>query len=596
MFKYFFYCRKSSETEDRQILSIESQERELLSYAEREGLTVVKVYREEKSAHKRGRLVFGEVLKDLERGKADGLLVWQPNRLARNAYDGGWLITAMDEGFLKEIRTPFKTYSNTPDDKFFLQLEFGMAKKDSDDKSINIKRGLNTKVRAGWRPGIAPLGYLNDKSKDPGERDILIDPDRFPVVRRIFDLYLTGNHSVNQIRDLANNKWRLRTRQTKREGGKPLSLSHVYRILTDPFYYGYFYWNDELIQGKHQPLITIAEYDRVQDLLGRKGKPRPSRHIAAFTGLIRCGECKSMITVENKKQVICTRCKFKFSNMHRADCPRCGTEISAMKNPTFLHYVYYRCTKKKNRSCTQSFIRAEELERQVGEVLTELQISSGFKDWLLKVLRQHYREEKTVQESVTDSLTKTYKDVETRLTNLLNLKLSPLNMNGGLLSDEGYAQQKTSLLQEKHRIEEALRDKGQSFEEWMSICERVFDFAIHARCWFEEGDWETKRMVLSSLGSNLTLLNKKVAINLQNPALVAIRSTKKQLPEASPDFDSLEPKKDHEFSNRNRHLEDSIPTLLWSWNDVRTLWVQSGDSQVWDLYQPVSSSTTRLAA
>jgi len=67
---------------------------------------------------------------NIEAGKANGLLVWHANRLARNASDGGRIITAMDEGWLLEVRTTSgRTYYNTPEDKFFLQLEFGMAKK-----------------------------------------------------------------------------------------------------------------------------------------------------------------------------------------------------------------------------------------------------------------------------------------------------------------------------------------------------------------------------------------------------------------------------------------------------------------------------------
>jgi site-specific DNA recombinase len=581
MYKYFIYCRKSSETEDRQILSIESQERELLHFAQREELPVVQVYKEEKTAHKRGRPIFAEVLKALERRKADGLLVWQPNRLARNAFDGGWLITAMDEGYLKEIRTPFKTYSNTPDDKFFLQLEFGMAKKDSDDKSINIKRGLKAKVSEGWRPGVAPLGYLNDKAKDPGEREILVDTQRFPLVRKIFDEFLTGNYSVARIRAIANDTWRLRTKRTKRGGGKPLSLSHIYRILTEPFYYGYFYWQGELIKGKHQPMITAAEYDRIQDVLGRKGRPRPKQHHSAYTGLFRCGECNAMITVENKKQVICSRCKLKFSNMHNDTCPRCNTQVGLMSNPTLLYYTYYRCTKKGKQVCRQPFIRDQELEQKIDEELARIQLGPEFKAWALKTLQEHYREDKSQQENVADSLLRSYKDVQGRLANLLNLKLSPLNVAGSLLSDEEYAQQKVSLQKEKQRLEELLQQKGQSIEEWLSICEQVFDFAVYARCWFAEGDWETKRSILSSFGSNLSLVDKKVALNIANPLLVAIENTKKNFSEASPDFAWLEPEKSIGVTNQIRRLEERIPYLLCIWNDVRTLWMNSLDQSMW---------------
>lgn len=584
MNRYFVYCRKSSETEDRQILSIESQERELLAYAQKEGLAVVKVFKEEKTAHKRGRLVFAGVLDELERGKAEGLLVWQPNRLARNAYDGGWLITAMDEGFLKEIRTPFKTYNNSPDDKFFLQLEFGMAKKDSDDKSINVKRGLAAKVRMGWRPGVAPLGYSNNKSKERGDRDILVDPERFPLVRKIFDLFLARTYSVSQICDIANYDWGLRTRQTKRMGGRPLSISHIYRILTDPFYYGYFYWNQELVKGNHPPMITEKEYDTVQVLMGRKGRPRLKSHVFAFTGLIRCGECGSMITAEEKRQVICSQCKFKFSYLNRDDCPKCQTAIEAMEHPKFLHYTYYRCTKKRNRRCSQLYITGEELERQIAGTLATIQVRSEFKDWVLQTLRDHYRDDKTTQESITDSLAKGHKEVETRLANLLSLKVSPMNENGSLLSDAEYAQKKNSLLQEKHQVEEKLRDQGQSFEEWLRLCERAFDFAVYAPCWFEEGDWEAKRIILSSLGSNLELMDKKLTINLAHPLLAAIENTKKEIPEVAPDFRPLEPKKGIAITSLSVRLEERIPILLRSWNDVRTLWATSKESEIWHTF------------
>lgn len=573
MIKFFIYCRKSSEAEDKQILSIESQERELLNYVQREGLTVIKTFKEEKTAHKRGRPIFGEVLNALERGQAQGLLVWQPNRLARNAYDGGWLITAMDEGFLKEIRTPFKTYYDTPDDKFFLQLEFGMAKKDSDDKSINVKRGLATKVRLGWRPGTAPLGYLNDKSKERGERDIIVDPERFHLVRRMFELFLTGSYSVSKIRNIANTEWGLKTRQTKRMGGRPLSLSHIYNILTEPFYYGYFYWNGELIKGKHQTMIKAKEYDTVQSLLGRKGTPRLKHRDFAFTGLIRCGECDSMITAEEKRQIRCSACRFKFSYLHCNDCPKCNTKIDSMKSPALRHYVYYRCSKKKKRSCSQRYITLEELEKQIDQRLASIQISPEFRDWALGIVKDH--QNKTEQESISDSLMKSYKSVEARLSNLLNLKLSPLNADGGLLTDKEYAHQKALLIREKQQIEESMGHQEQSFDEWIKICKKAFNFAVYARCWFVEGDSEVKKAIISTLGSNQTLMNQKVLINQANPLLFAIENTRKDIPEASPDFDTLEPGKRFDFSSSNGDLAKRIPDLLRSLNDVRTIYLKS---------------------
>jgi DNA invertase Pin-like site-specific DNA recombinase len=138
----FIYCRKSSEDEDRQVLSIEAQLRELKEYAEKCGLQIVDTLTESKSAHKPGREVFNGMMARIDLGEADAILSWQINRLARNAKDGGDIIWAMDEGKIKQIDTSHKQFKNNGDDKFFMTLEFGMAKKYSDDLSDNKREEI----------------------------------------------------------------------------------------------------------------------------------------------------------------------------------------------------------------------------------------------------------------------------------------------------------------------------------------------------------------------------------------------------------------------------------------------------------------------
>ena len=191
--RYIAYSRKSTESEDRQVLSLNDQKREVEELESRENLKIVQKFLgdgkgESQSAHKRGRPIFGRVMDSVEAGKANGLLVWHANRLARNASDGGRIITALDEGHLLEVRTTSgRTYYNTPEDKFFLQLEFGMAKKSSDDNGVAVKRGLKTKVGLGWYPSRAPLGYLNTKNfEEKGQNYIFNDPERFDTVKRMW--------------------------------------------------------------------------------------------------------------------------------------------------------------------------------------------------------------------------------------------------------------------------------------------------------------------------------------------------------------------------------------------------------------------------
>src|SRR3989344_9363723 len=195
---YFKYRRKSSEEEDQQALSIEAQERELSDYALKCNLEVLDVLSSEtKSAHKPGREIFNEMLESIERGEANAILCWKLDRLARNALDGGKIIWLMDEGKLKQIDTPSKTFKNTADDKFLMSIEFGMSKKYSDDLSDNVKRGIRQKYERGEYPNLAPIGYLNIRNH--GLSNIEPDPESTSLIRKTFQEYATGKYSLGQM-------------------------------------------------------------------------------------------------------------------------------------------------------------------------------------------------------------------------------------------------------------------------------------------------------------------------------------------------------------------------------------------------------------
>ncbi len=569
---YIVYCRKSQEDKDRQVISIESQERELLEYAEKNKLEVVGIFHEERSAHKRGRPVFAEIIALMEKGKANAFLVWQPNRIARNTADGGLVISHMDEGTIREVRTPFKTYTNSSDDKFFLLLEFGMAKKSSDDMIVSVRRGHRTKVLQGWRNGIAPVGYLNNLDKPKGERNIIPDPERFALVRHLFDLFLSGEYSVRQLRR-ETIKWGLKTRQTKRQGDKYLQISHIYRILTQPFYYGWFLVKNEqtgeheLHRGSHKAMITEEEFDLVQAKLGRKGKPRTPKHKLTYTGRIACGECGSMVTGEEKYQLICPKCKLKFPYLNKDVCPGCQIKIEEMKNPKLLHYTYYHCTKKKNPACSQKSIRVEQLEPIINEALGQFKLSSTFTQWALEELACENEMTVNSQDAVIHSQQQEYKDTVTQLQNLALLFTSPKNTNGGLLSLEEYEPQRKALLDRKSRLEAAHKGTGKEIEEWIDWTENSFNFAIAARVWFEKGSPEQKRSILASLSSsNLTLMDKKLTVSVKQPLDLYTRIST-QYPATRI---TLEPSKSATNKRELLPFDADIPSLRGILNDVRT--------------------------
>ncbi len=520
MKKYLIYARKSSESEDRQVLSIDSQTAELRDVARKLNLNVIEpAYKESQSAKEPGRPKFDELMQRVLAGEAQGIICWKLDRLARNPIDGGKVIWAIKQSGI-DIVTPSQTFNQQNENTLLMYMEFGVAQKFVDDLSKNVKRGLNTKAEKGWLPSGAKAGYMNDKYAEKGSKTILPDPDRFPLISKAWDAMLTGTYSVIEILRLLNNEWGYRTPKHKRIGGKPMSRSQIYKTLTDPFYYGEFEYpigSGIWRQGKHEPMITRDEFDKVQRLLGRKGRPRPRTRSFDYTGLLECGECHAMITAEEKFQIICPNCKLKFASQNKNACPNCKTLIEEMKNPTLLHYIYYHCTRRKDPNCTQKSIRVEDLENELDKTLSRVQISERFKDWAIKYLNELNDKEFEENVTVLRSLQSANEDIETRLNNLLKLKISPQNADSELLSDEDYRKEKERLSSEKRKISEKLGGNNYQAEHWRETAEKTFDFACHARYWFANGDRQTKREILAGIGSNLELFNKTVRVNLGKP-------------------------------------------------------------------------------
>lgn len=292
--KYFVYARKSSEAEDKQVASIDAQIEELTKLARSENLKIVEMFSEAQSAKAPGRPIFNDMVQRIYNREAQGVICWKLDRLARNPVDGGTINWMLQQGAIQHIRSFERSYFPT-DNVLMMSVEFGMANQFVRDLSVNVKRGLRKKVSDGWLPGIAPAGYLNTPDREKGYKVIVEDPERFPLVRRMWDLILTGNFTAPRIHQMAIKEWGYRTVQRRREGGKPISRSAIYKLFSNPFYYGYFEFpagSGNWVKGRHKPMITEEEYQRVQSILGKRGKPAPKRHLFAFTGLMRCGSCQ----------------------------------------------------------------------------------------------------------------------------------------------------------------------------------------------------------------------------------------------------------------------------------------------------------------
>ncbi len=344
--RYCLYARKSTEQDEKQALSIDSQIKEMMAIAERDGIEIIDIRRESHSAKDSGqRPVFKELLDDIRRGRYTGILTWAPDRLSRNAGDLGSLVDLMDENKLVEIRTYGQQFRNSPNEKFLLMILCSQAKLENDNKSINVKRGLKTRCEMGLWPAQAPTGYVKEKRMDR-KCQTLIDPDRAPIVKKIFEKAAYEKWSGRKIYHWL--KFELNFRSAA--SNKNLTLSNIYMMLGNPFYYGVFEYprkSGNWYKGTYEPIITKELFDQVQEQM-RNNIVRSESKEFAFTKLMTCGLCQSGICADEKFK------KPKNGNIHR--------------------YVYYGCTRSKDKNCKCGFLEEKELIKQFEDLLDTIDV------------------------------------------------------------------------------------------------------------------------------------------------------------------------------------------------------------------------------
>jgi len=473
----FVYCRKSTEDDNRQVASIGSQRQEIdRAFGARENLQIVQVYEEARSAKTPGRPIFGEMLARIERGEADCIVAWAPDRLARNSIDGGRIIYLLDQGVLRDLRFATYTFENNSQGKFMLSIMFGQSKYYSDALSENVKRGNRTKAAKGWRPNSVPLGYRHD----PATKTITVDPIYLPLIRRMFDLMLTGGYSARKIARLAQDEWGLRTPGHWKRGGRPLAPSTIHRVLTNPFYAGIFMHEGQVREGAHEPTVTMQEFDAVQATLRRPSPIRPQHHSFPFTGLIRCGRCGRVVTAEHK------------TNRHGK------------------RYIYYHCSKSGlGPRCPEPSVRAEALEGQISAWLRSLAMAPNALNRLHRLFETKAQLRASKIATARPSLERALRDAQAQITELTGMRIR------NLISDEEFVSRRAGLQEETIRLARRLAELAtpENDEALIPPLTDAISFSNYAAFWFENGDDDLRRLILKTTCSNPTLSNKILSID-----------------------------------------------------------------------------------
>ena len=474
--KYVIYCRKSTDSEDRQILSLDAQERELLEIAKKHDLNVVEIFRESRSAKSAGRPVFNEVLHLIEKGKVGAILCWKLDRLARNFVDGGKVIDLLQRGTIKEIRT-HEAIHLPSDNVLMLAVQLGMANQYIRDLSENVKRGNREKLARGEWPNHAPLGYLNDKAT----RTIVVDKKKAKYVQRAFSLYLQSK----TLREVADTMY---TEGFRTRNGRKVFIGSIQRMLLNPFYMGIMKRDGKYYNGNHEPLISKVTFEKAQELSGNRSRPRPARLFFPLRGFLKCEVCGCALTASLKKG-----------------------------------HQYYYCTNKKG-PCDEHkhYMREIYLEEQFAKVLDGIKFSERKVELMYQSAKEELENQSDYYKKTLETLQKELQSLKSKESRLLDAFVDEQ------IPKEVYDERVLSLNNQKVSLKkEIARVEKQQPAFRLEPTKDVFLRASRAKKEFLKADDSQKREILENLCWNLSFQNKKVAqVSLKSPYDIMFRAPK----------------------------------------------------------------------
>lgn len=571
MQKTVVYCRKSSESDERQVQSLDDQQTELKNFVSRfneyartpdEKFQVVETLTESYSAKKSGqRLVFNDLIEKAENRKFDCVLVWSIDRISRNGGDVERIISLLESGKIKQVRTPSQEFRNEPFHKYMLVQAVANAKLENDQKGVNVVRGLKSKIRDGNWIGWARIGYLNCGDRK-GKKWVDKDPVRFEILKRLWELFATGTYSMPAIKKKAE-EMGLRARPTKATPeGSMVGINTYYNLFRDVFFIGKMqvgkkqgvkslqdikemilkneikgevFEDYAIVQGSHPPMVSEELFYRVQEILKEKGLShfaRPRTKEFVFSGMIRCGYCEGSVVCEDKLKYRCFHCKkwMTASNTIKipTHCVCCGEILGKKTFQNVRHHSYAHCTGKKNgkKACVQGHyetgrvkvsVSLGELEAQIDALLARLSMDEDVYDYCIKTLKSEHFQNSIMQDHSLTALQKDHKLARGKMDKLVEMRLN------GEIDADLFANKKNELEVKLSEVMKKLESLNKNNTDWVAQTENFLNMAAKARYVFKTGTIHTKREILKSMSSHIFLKEGKLSFKLRKPFDVMIK-------------------------------------------------------------------------
>lgn len=524
--KFFLYARKSTEWDERQVQSLDDQVDIMKKKAKDFGIQIVEVFQESMSAKAPWRYKFNEMIGRIHAREAEWIIAWKLDRLSRNPIDSGSIQYMLQTGALLQVITNDREY-NPEDSGLLMSVENGMSNQFIIDLKKNVIRWMNSKTEKWIFCWQAPEWYFNNRL----EKTIEVDEKNFPIIRKAWDLMLQWTYTVPIIVDMLNSDYGYKSNKKWRD---KITVSWLYGIFKNLFYTGNFMWKWEIKPWTHKAMITMWEYNLVQEILGRKWiQIRPKKHEFAFTGLIKCWECDGTIVATEKTKQIKTTGDIKS-------------------------YVYYHCSKRKKWcKCTQKRITLENLESQIEEILWHIEIIPTFKEIAIKILKSSYKDEIQTQETIKSNLLTSIQSSEKKLEKLLDLLID------SKIDDTAYNSKKQIIQREILAYQENLKQYENGSLEIFEKTEDIFHFITLAKERFQNGNLRDKKEILSKLGKNFVLFDWVLALDMHSWFI----PLQKHLPRIRKEYDAWELIK----KGSSKRILEPNSSLICIWSGGRGL-------------------------
>lgn len=436
--KTVLLCRVSSKEQEETGYSLPAQEKFLSGYADRTGYSVDKVFSISESASgKKQREMFSQMMHYVQKQGIKIIICEKVDRLTRNFKDAVMIDEWLEEDEERQVHLVKDSLILHKNSRSQEKLNWGIrilfAKNYIDNLSEEVKKGQKEKIAQGWLPTKPPVGYQTVGEK--GHKIIIIDNEKAVMVKKMFELYASGNYSLKKL-TLTMFEEGLRSYH-----GVSLVKSRIHRLLREPFYIGKIKWNDQIYDGKHEPLITNELFDKVQNMLTNKTTPKLTRHDYLFNRLCRCAECNGLTTWESQRGGL----------------------------------VYGHCN--HYHECSQeTWVREEQVEEQIIDGFDKLAIRNlRVAEWLRKALKESHADEAVYHTTTVEELNKRYEQIKRRIDKLYDDKLDEK------ITMEFYNQKFKQYTGEKDTVLETIKKHSQASNGYYNFGVNFYELSQRAK-------------------------------------------------------------------------------------------------------------------